>query len=335
MGQDQPTHVGPEVTRPASHQPILPRGSVRAEEVAESMDRTAVTRGAQHPEQDELARLLGRSATPFTNAIMAEERPKKFIVPKFTPYDGTGDPGDHLSHYQHTMALHGTSDAFLCRTFVTSLNGTALKWFHHLPPNSVSSFYELGRRFLDSFMTSRRLRNGPEFLLNIKQTREESLRGYIARFNAKLTEALMDRARKYINLEEARDTSRKVKEQAQKDDQKRDSQKKDDQRKDTSSARKRARSPEKMGASEAGILEPLFFLGFWLFSLRPKEGYHFTPLNASPYNILKQVKSQKNLRWPEPLKGDPSYRDQTKYYDFHKDRGHTTNTCKALKHEIE
>ncbi|KAA8519121.1 hypothetical protein F0562_013405 [Nyssa sinensis] len=287
---------------------------------------------------------------------MSEERPRKFMVPKFTLYDGSGDPGDHLSHYQHTMALHGAFDAFMCRTFITSLKGTALKWFHNFPPNSITSFYELGRQFLDRFMTSRRLRRGPEFLLNVKQTKEESLRAYIARFNAKLTEitdcspkflvaaltaglahggfrdfltksplvdmaALMDRARKYINLEEANRTSQKGKYQTQRDNPKREDHKNEDHRRDSS--KKRARSPEKRTAPRA------------VYNSGPREFTNFTSLNTTPNQVLRQVRDRENLRWPEPIKRDPSLRDQSKYCNFHKDHGHTTNTCRTLRYEIE
>ncbi|KAA8525734.1 hypothetical protein F0562_007589 [Nyssa sinensis] len=149
-GRTQPYYLEAKAVRQDS-QDVRLRDPRRVEEIVESMDRTIALRGPQNPpEQDELAKLLGRLATPFTHAIMSEERPRKFMVPKFTLYDGSGDLGDHLSHYQHTMALHGASDAFMCRTFITSLKGTALKWFHNLPPNSITSFYELGRQFLDS-----------------------------------------------------------------------------------------------------------------------------------------------------------------------------------------
>ena len=41
------------------------------------------------------------------------------------------------------------------------------------------------------------------------------------------------------------------------------------------------------------------------------------------------------FKWPNPLCGDRSKRNQNKYYWFHKDVGHTTKECITLKDEIE
>ena len=35
------------------------------------------------------------------------------------------------------------------------------------------------------------------------------------------------------------------------------------------------------------------------------------------------------------MKSDPARRDETKYYEFHKDHGHRTDDCIQLKKDIE
>ena len=40
-------------------------------------------------------------------------------------------------------------------------------------------------------------------------------------------------------------------------------------------------------------------------------------------------------RPPEPMKGDKFHKDIKRNYTFHKDIGHTTDKCVALKDEIE
>ncbi|RVW43674.1 hypothetical protein CK203_080524 [Vitis vinifera] len=42
-----------------------------------------------------------------------------------------------------------------------------------------------------------------------------------------------------------------------------------------------------------------------------------------------------DFRWPRPLETDPSIRDRSKKCAFHKDHGHTTETCRSLQYLVE
>ena len=77
---------------------------------------------------------------PFTLDIINYEPSKGFIVPKFSTYDGSSDPFDHIIHYRQLMTLDIGNDALLCKVFLTSLQGQALSWFHRLPMNSIDNF---------------------------------------------------------------------------------------------------------------------------------------------------------------------------------------------------
>ena len=61
----------------------------------------------------------------------------------------------------------------------------------------------------------------------------------------------------------------------------------------------------------------------------------FTPLTASVSQVLREVRNEQFLRWPTQMKSDPSTRDNTKYCEFHRDYGHSTDDCIQLKREIE
>ena len=61
----------------------------------------------------------------------------------------------------------------------------------------------------------------------------------------------------------------------------------------------------------------------------------FTPLTASVSQVLREVRDEQFLRWPTQMKSDPTTRDNTKYYEFHRDYGHCTDNCIQLKREIE
>ncbi|KAL6319079.1 hypothetical protein AAG906_001552 [Vitis piasezkii] len=81
-------------------------------------------------------RLDDMLSTPFCSHIIHYEPPRGFLVPKFSTYDGSSDPFDHIMHYRQLMTLDIGNDALLCKVFPASLQGQALSWFHRLPPNS-------------------------------------------------------------------------------------------------------------------------------------------------------------------------------------------------------
>ncbi|RVW18444.1 hypothetical protein CK203_105234 [Vitis vinifera] len=88
-------------------------------------------------------RLDDMFSTPFCSHIIHYEPPKGFLVPKFSTYDGSSDPFNHIMHYRQLMTLDIGNDALLCKVFPASLQGQALSWFHRLPPNSVDNFRDL------------------------------------------------------------------------------------------------------------------------------------------------------------------------------------------------
>ncbi|XP_022866144.1 uncharacterized protein LOC111385950 [Olea europaea var. sylvestris] len=52
-------------------------------------------------------------------------------------------------------------------------------------------------------------------------------------------------------------------------------------------------------------------------------------------NILMEIKDSRELKWPPRLRSPLDTRDKSKYCDFHRDHGHTTEDCLALKREVE
>ena len=80
------------------------------------------------------------------------EPSRGYIIPKFIMYDGTYDPFNHLMHYRQMMTLDINND----EVFLTSLQGTALAWFHRLPLNFIHSFREMSKVFVAHYLCSRR-----------------------------------------------------------------------------------------------------------------------------------------------------------------------------------
>ncbi|KAL6317329.1 hypothetical protein AAG906_030082 [Vitis piasezkii] len=68
-------------------------------------------------------RLDDMLSTPFSPRIIKYEPPRGFIVLKFSTYDGSNDPFDHIMHYWQLMTLDIGNDMLLCKVFPTSLQG--------------------------------------------------------------------------------------------------------------------------------------------------------------------------------------------------------------------
>nr|CAN60477.1 hypothetical protein VITISV_014549 [Vitis vinifera] len=238
-------------------------------------------------------------STPFCSHIIHYEPPRGFLVPKFSTYDGSNDPFDHIMHYRQLMTLDIGNDALLCKVFPASLQGQALSWFHRLPPNSVGNFRDLSEAFVGQYLCSARHKQNINTLQNIKMQDNESLREFVKRFGqifkrsicpgtpffeslAKKPPTTMDelfrRANKYSMLE-------------------------DDVRAATQQVLERPSRPER---------PPL------------------TPLSISYEKLLPMIQGLSNFKWPRPIGTDPSTRDHNKRCVFHKDHGHTTETCRCL-----
>ena len=53
----------------------------------------------------------------------------------------------------------------------------------------------------------------------------------------------------------------------------------------------------------------------------------FTPLTATVSQVLRKVQHEQFLRWPTHMRSDPTKRDNTRYYEFHRDQGRRTDDC--------
>ena len=127
--------------------------------------------------------LVHRTDSPFIVLINGHPLPPKFKMPSLDSYDGTRDPFDHIATFKTTMHLQGVPDEIMCRSFPTTLKGPARVWFSKIPPNSVSSFEELSKLFVNNFIGGQRHKRSSSSLLTIEQGENESLRSFITRFN--------------------------------------------------------------------------------------------------------------------------------------------------------
>ncbi|XP_071906205.1 uncharacterized protein [Coffea arabica] len=149
----------------------------------------AFSRGLLGRRPEEEPRPLGipgvdcMSAPPFTDDINEERLPPNFKLPAVPPYDGRGDPEDHIHAFISAFRLHCIPDPIICRAFPVFLRGTARKWFWALEPKSISTLGELVEKFLHRFVSSRPTTRTSTYLLTVQQNPGESLRSYVQRFH--------------------------------------------------------------------------------------------------------------------------------------------------------
>ena len=127
--------------------------------------------------------LVHRTDSPFMASINGHPLPPKFKMPSLDSYDGTRDPFDHIATFKTTMHLQGVPYEIMCRAFPTTLKGPARVWFSKIPLNSISSFEDLSKLFVNNFIRGQRHKHSSSSLLTIEQGENESLRLFITRFN--------------------------------------------------------------------------------------------------------------------------------------------------------
>ncbi|XP_030922995.1 uncharacterized protein LOC115949868 [Quercus lobata] len=282
------------------------------EEMKENMRRT-------NPIED----LVHRTDSPFTASINGHPLPSKFKMPSLDSYDGTQDPFDHIATFKTTMHLQGVPDEIMCRAFLTTLKGPARVWFSKIPPNSVSSFGELSKLFVNNFIGGQRHKRSLSSLLTIEQGENESLRSFITRFNRealsvdeaddklllaafhngvnsnlfihKLYEKepqsmaeLVHSAQNFMNAEDAIIGKKR----------------KRSERVDSNPGCHLEQGPRpKKGRTEDRKDRDIKKLGS---SARNQQ---YTSLNIPLEQVLMQIKNDPSLKWPEKMRGDPNKRN--------------------------
>ena len=103
-----------------------------------------------------LDRMVRRTGSPFTMAVLAYLVPSKFRLSQLKPFNRLKDPLDHLNTFKTTLGLQQPPDKILRHSFPTTLKGAAREWFTKLPTSSIDNFEQLGSSFLCHFVGEQR-----------------------------------------------------------------------------------------------------------------------------------------------------------------------------------
>ena len=112
--------------------------------------------------------LVHQTDSHFMASINSHPLPSKFKMSSLDSYDGTRDLCDHIATFKTTMHLQGVPDKIMCRTFPTTLKGPARVWFSKIHPNTIGSFEELSKLFVNNFIKEQRHKRSSSSLLSIE-----------------------------------------------------------------------------------------------------------------------------------------------------------------------
>ncbi|XP_071923201.1 uncharacterized protein [Coffea arabica] len=77
--------------------------------------------------------------------------PMGFKTPKFSKYDGTGNPKTHLRMFANKLGKPIDDENLPVRLFPESLEGDALDWFSNLKPEDMRSWMDLSTAFMRQY----------------------------------------------------------------------------------------------------------------------------------------------------------------------------------------
>ncbi|KAH7842968.1 hypothetical protein Vadar_011166 [Vaccinium darrowii] len=123
---------------------------------------------------------IGENAQPTSIASLM---PIGYHPPKFQQFDGKGNPKQHVTHFIETCNNAGTEGDLLVKQFVRSLKGNAFEWYTDLQPESIDSWEQMEREFLNCFYSTHRTMSMME-LTNTNQWKDDPMVDYINSWRA-------------------------------------------------------------------------------------------------------------------------------------------------------
>ncbi|XP_027178202.1 uncharacterized protein LOC113777367 [Coffea eugenioides] len=248
------------------------------------------------------------------------------------------------------MRLQNAADALRCKTFPMFLKGKARLWFQGLAPGSIQSFTELARQFAAQFVSSKTYSKNAAHLMAVKQKPDESLKNFMTRFN---TESLQIRDKDekvvmaaFMNGLRVEDLYYKLVEQPPKNlgelltrahaaaNAEEAGRLKRESDREFGDRKGRANPPEsKDGQVKKNVFDRLSKDRAPAPPPLPEKTY--TPLTRPRAQILAVMEAEGLGDRPTKMGTPRNKRNQDRYCAFHRDVGHDTEGCWALRKEIE
>ncbi|GKC19209.1 reverse transcriptase domain-containing protein [Tanacetum coccineum] len=104
-------------------------------------------------EEDDLSQpWVCKEVDPFTPRIRYFDIPETRMPSHIKTYDGSEDLEDHLKIFQTAAKTERWAMPTWCHMFNSTLTGNARVWFDDLPPESIDSYDDLKKAFLENYL---------------------------------------------------------------------------------------------------------------------------------------------------------------------------------------
>ncbi|XP_021866632.2 uncharacterized protein [Spinacia oleracea] len=280
----------------------------------------------------------GYAASPFCEAIARVTVPHQLRLPTWTTlYDRTSDPYRHVNVYKQRMWHFGIPydlvEPVMCKSFGGTLDGAVLEWLMNITPGSIYCLSDLINAFYQQFASSRQLEKQTSDLY--RTSIEAFKRGLIP--NSELYREIT----KYpcATFEEVR--SRATAQMRIEDD---EITRMASQRPAGGSSDRRSYTPRNnnwrhqpynlqnqvQNVNQYDDTKNVYRNERVVYP--PISEYGFNVDIGGVVNALQNVGG--TVRWPRKSDIPDSMKDMSKWCDFHRDNGHTTEECISLKKEV-
>jgi hypothetical protein len=119
---------------------------------------------------------------PLAQDLWDARVPENFRTPHLPDFDGKTDPTEHLMAVGTKTAIIGAADHLKCKLLSGTLKEAALRWYMNLPKNSIESWTDFQQKFTQQFAGSKHIKVTATSLFSLRQSHNELLREYLARF---------------------------------------------------------------------------------------------------------------------------------------------------------
>ncbi|GKA62637.1 reverse transcriptase domain-containing protein [Tanacetum coccineum] len=281
---------------------------------------------------------VSEETNPFTHQIRYFDFPETRMTSHIKTYDGSEDPEDHLKIFQAAAKTERWAMPTWCHMFNSTLTGNTRVWFDDLPHESIDSYDDLKKAFLKNYLQQKKCIKDPVEIHNIKRRDGESTKEFVRMYklecrdvkgapkcmkiygfmhgitNPGLIKRLHDKILKSV-YEMMRVATTFLRGEV------------------AASNRERKKSFPLWKQQEAGQKQN-FKKGSFRNQQRPERKQdRFTLLIKTPKETLTLDKGK--FKPPPPMTTPVEKRNASKFCEFHREVGHTTDECMHLKRQIE
>ncbi|GKB28899.1 reverse transcriptase domain-containing protein [Tanacetum coccineum] len=248
---------------------------------------------------------------PFTPRIRNFKSSRKTRMPNNEKtYDGTGDPEDHVKIFQAAAQVERWAMPTWCHMFNSTVIGATRVWFDELPPERIYGYKDLKATFLAYFVQQKKYVKDPVEIHNIKQRDGETIEEFIERF--KVENGHIKGAPECMRISEFMHGV------------------------NNPELTKRLNEHVSKTMEEMMITTTAFIRGEAAAAGKKKGHTSWRTQDQSKrHGSEGRSDFRGKFKPPPPMVTPMEKRSSNKFYDFHNDKGHSTDECMQLKKQIK